>query len=130
MIETKEQAEAKACQLLGRPDYFNVILTKRQDPIDTLPAQWLVTANIGKFKRAAQVCVMFPVDMDPVPEKPEDGSFEAKLWEVREQCRGMVSVIDFGLPHPPTAGSWWLLLDRSSKSLINTLKTVWQDQFK
>ncbi len=130
MIKSPEEAGNKAAQLLGWPKYFRATLIKLQPAVDKLPPHWIVSADIGKFKKAANVCIMFPQDMEPTPDKPEDGTFEAKIWKVREDCRNLVEVIDFGLPHPPTAGSWWLSLDRTSKSLIDTLKTVWEDQFK
>jgi hypothetical protein len=133
-IETEEQAQAKACQLLGSPPYFRASLTKLQPAIDNehvhLPPQWIVTADIGRLKKSVQVCVMLPAAMDPVPQPPLAGTFEAKLWELREQCRETMQLLDLVLPNPPPSGAWWLQMDRRGEALHATLKRIWEDKFK
>jgi len=128
-IVSPEEAGNKAAQLLGWPKYFRVTLTKLQPAIDTLPPQWIVSADIGKRMKAANVCVMFPQDMEPTPEKPPAETFEAKLWDLRNECRETLELLDLGLPQPPKSGDWWLQLDRRVEVLHVTLKRLWENKF-
>lgn len=130
MIRSPEEAGNKACQLLGWPKYFRATLIKLQPAIDTLPPQWIVSADIGKFKKAANVCIMFPQDMEPTPERPAEGTFEAKLWDLRIECREMVELLDLALPQPPNSGNWWVLVDKRADLLKQALKRTWEDKFK
>lgn len=129
MIRSPEEAGNKACQLLGWPRYFRATVIKFQPGIDQLPPQWIVSADIGKFKKAANVCIMFPQDMEPTPEKPAAGTFELKLWELRDELRDFIEVLDLGLPQPPITGNWWLRLDKGVDKLRLVLKGVWENKF-
>ncbi len=133
MIDNEQQAQAKACQLLGSPKYFRPVVTKFQPAINNehvnLSAQWIVTADIGKLKKTAQVCVMLPFDMEPVPEKPLPNTFEAKLWELRDELREFTELLDQGLPQPPLTGHWWLRLDAGVDKLRQVLKGIWENKF-
>jgi hypothetical protein len=124
-----EEAGNKAAQLLGWPKYFRATLIKLQPAIDTLPPQWIVSADIGKRMKAANVCVMFPQDMEPTPEKPPAGTFEAKLWELRDELREFIELLDQGLPQPPITGHWWLRLDKGVDKLRQVLKGIWENKF-
>jgi len=133
LIDNEQQAQAKACQLMGGPKYFRPVATKFQPPINfegfRMESQWIVTADIGKHKKAAQVCVMFPQSMEPVPEKPMANTFEAKLWELREELREFADLLDQGLPQPPITGHWWLRLDAGVDKLRQVLKGIWENKF-
>ena len=130
MIENEDQARSKACQLLGSPHYFRAMLVKNQPAIDKVPPQWIVSADIGRHKKAANVCIMFPQDMEPVPARPADGTFEAKLWDLRHECREMVELLDLALPQPPNSGHWWEWVDKRAESLKQALQRTWEDKFK
>lgn len=129
-IENEDQARAKACQLLGSPKYFRATLIKAQPAMDTVPPQWIVSADIGKYKKAANVCIMFPQDMEPVSGRPPEGTFESKLWDLRHECSEMAQLIDLALPQPPNSGNWWEWVDRRADSLKQALQRTWEDKFK
>jgi hypothetical protein len=128
-IVSPEEAGNKAAQLLGWPKYFRATVIKRQEGIGDLPPQWIVSADIGKIKKAANVCIMFPQDMEPTPEKPPAGTFEAKLWGLRLELREFIELLDQGLPQPPSAGNWWLRLDKGVDRLRQVLKEIWENKF-
>jgi hypothetical protein len=103
--------------------------TRLLETIDGEPPRWLVTADIGKFKKSAQVSIMFPQGMDAVCERPPDGTFEAKLWDLKNELRTMTQILDYGLPQPPLSGSWWQKLDAGVEKLKSALHRLWQDRF-